>query len=105
MSDKVDVLSDEMVDQHLDAVLRASGSGLQNYSGARTRTAMRSALRAAMDHAVRQSGIDHDRNIAELIEAAEAFGDLPDVAFTADAEDHAACERFFAALANVGGAK
>jgi hypothetical protein len=38
-------------------------------------------------------------DVNELIEAAKAFGDLPDVAFTAASSDEAAADRFFAALA------
>lgn len=38
----------DTVDRHLDAVLRASGSGLRHYSMALTLEAMRAAMRAAM---------------------------------------------------------
>jgi len=40
------ILSDEEIDTHLDAVLRASGSALKHYSMHSTRQAMRAAMRA-----------------------------------------------------------
>ncbi len=40
--------SAEAVDRHLDAVLKASGSGLRNYSMAKTLAEMRAAMREAM---------------------------------------------------------
>ncbi len=41
--------------------------------------------------------------VAELIEAAEVFGNLPGVPGTAGSEDEDATYRFFAALARVAG--
>ena len=43
---------DDLVDHHLDAVLRASGSALRHYSMAKTIQEMREAMRAAMAAAV-----------------------------------------------------
>jgi hypothetical protein len=42
------MVSDEIVDQHLDAVLRASGSALRHYTMASTLAAMRQAMRTAI---------------------------------------------------------
>lgn len=44
--------SDDMVNRHLDAVLRASGSALRYYSMDKTLTEMREAMRKAMAAAV-----------------------------------------------------
>ena len=55
MSDKTETtvqFSDDMVNQHLDAVLRASGSALRYYSMEKTLTEMRDAMRKAMAAAV-----------------------------------------------------
>jgi hypothetical protein len=41
-------IPDEVVDKHLDAVLRASGSSLRNYSMSTIKQAMRAAMREAM---------------------------------------------------------
>lgn len=40
--------ADDVVDEHLDRVLRASGSALRNYTLPGTLEKMRSAMRAAM---------------------------------------------------------
>jgi hypothetical protein len=42
------VISNEVVDKHLDAVLKASGSALRHYSMHKTIEAMRAAMREAM---------------------------------------------------------
>lgn len=42
--------------------------------------------------------VTDDPRVAELIEAVEAFKDLPDVEFTAASTDEAACDRLDAAL-------
>jgi hypothetical protein len=42
------MLTDEVVDKHLDAVLRSSGSALKYFSMEKTKAAMRAAMRAAM---------------------------------------------------------
>lgn len=49
-------MTDDEIDAHLDAVLRASGSALKYYSMHSTREAMRSAMRAAV--AVSQSSAE-----------------------------------------------
>lgn len=41
-------VNDSLVDQHLDLVLRASGSGLRHYNMEMTRKNMREAMRSAM---------------------------------------------------------
>jgi len=41
-------MTDDEIDTHLDAVLRASGSALKHYSMHSTRQAMRAAMRAAV---------------------------------------------------------
>ncbi|MBY3543697.1 hypothetical protein HFN71_28865 [Rhizobium laguerreae] len=41
-------LTEELIDAHLDKVLRASGTALYNYSMASTIAAMRKAMRDAM---------------------------------------------------------
>ena len=51
MSDKTETLAhpaDDVVDRHLDAVLRASGSALRHYSMQKTLDDMRTAMRGAM---------------------------------------------------------
>lgn len=44
--------TDDMVDEHLDNVLRASGSALRHYSMQKTLDDMRAAVRTAMAAAV-----------------------------------------------------
>lgn len=44
----MNTISDEVVDRHLDAVLRASGSALRHYSMQKSLDDMRAAMRAAM---------------------------------------------------------
>ena len=46
-------LSDALVDEHLDAVLRAAGSGLRYYSMEKTISEMRRAMREAMTAALK----------------------------------------------------
>lgn len=41
-------LTDTLVDQHLDRVLRAAGSGIKHYSMAMTLNSMREAMKTAM---------------------------------------------------------
>ena len=48
-------LSDALVDSHLDAVLRASGSALRHYSMEKSLTDMRKAMRDAMTGSVRNA--------------------------------------------------
>jgi hypothetical protein len=48
-------LKPEMVDKHLDAILKASGSALKNYSTPKTLGDMRTAMRAAMFEAIEES--------------------------------------------------
>lgn len=48
---------DELVDKHLNAVLRAAGSGLRYYSMPKTISEMRDAMRAAMAEAVREAQV------------------------------------------------
>jgi len=45
-------MTPERIDYHLDAVLRASGSGLRHFSFELTKNKMREALKAAMAEAV-----------------------------------------------------
>lgn len=45
-------MSDEIIDKHLDAVLRASGSGLRYFSSVKTIDDMRQAMRLAIAAAV-----------------------------------------------------
>lgn len=45
----------QMVDHHLDAVLRASGSALRHYSMQKTLDEMREAMRKAMEAAVNEA--------------------------------------------------
>ncbi|MDR1889347.1 MAG: hypothetical protein LBQ81_08250 [Zoogloeaceae bacterium] len=52
--------NNDIVDAHLDAVLKASGSALRNYSMQGTLNAMRDAMRHAMDAAV-----EHDRKLRD----------------------------------------
>jgi hypothetical protein len=47
--------SEALVDQHLDAVLRAAGSGLRYYSMQKTLDEMRAAMRKAMEAAVKDA--------------------------------------------------
>ncbi len=50
-SESFEQVDDATVDAHLDAILRASGSSLGNYSMTLTINRMRNAVRAAMGHA------------------------------------------------------
>lgn len=65
-------LSDEEIDGHLDAILKASGSGLRNYSMFKTLSDMRESMRNAIDAAIAQSKeggrvmIDADHVVAFL---------------------------------------
>lgn len=47
--------TDEMLDKHLDAILKASGSSLKNYSFEKTKHAMRAALLGAMIEALEKA--------------------------------------------------
>lgn len=44
-------ISDEVLDHHIDAVLRAAGSALRHYSMQKSKDDMRAAMRAAMQEA------------------------------------------------------
>jgi hypothetical protein len=47
--------TDEMLDKHLDAILKASGSSLKNYSFEKTKYAMRAALLGAIIEALEKT--------------------------------------------------
>lgn len=55
----------EFIDAHLDAILKASGSGLKNYSMHQTREGMRKALRAALAAATAPQQPAQDKPAAE----------------------------------------
>ncbi len=55
------LFSDEMVDKHIDAVLRASGSGLRHYSMQKSLDDMRAAMRRAMSAAYEKGVSDEQR--------------------------------------------
>lgn len=50
----MDMLNDEQINHHLDAILRASGSALRHYTMQGTLDAMRSAMRDAVEAAARE---------------------------------------------------
>jgi len=52
------IFEPELVDKHLDAVLRASGSALRHYSTQKALDEMRGAMRAAMAEAVQKAFSD-----------------------------------------------
>ena len=51
-----DTLTLEQLDQHLDAILKASGSALRHYTMQKSRDDMRAALRAALSATHQQGG-------------------------------------------------
>lgn len=64
------------IDQHLDAVLRAAGSGLRYYSMQKTLDEMRAAMRAAMDTTAEAER----KACAELARSEGAYSDQQEMA-------------------------
>ena len=67
-------LTDDLIDKHLDAVLRASGSALRHYSMQKTRDDMRAAMHAFVADFLSSSGqyVTNDASREAALEQAKA---------------------------------
>lgn len=68
----------EFVDQHLDSVLRASGSALRYYSLPSVLSAMRSAMLEAMRAAVRSTQLEEEARAAVEAEQGATYCHPPE---------------------------
>lgn len=67
-------LNDDLIDKHLDAVLRASGSALRHYSMQKTRDDMRAAMLASIADFLARTGqyVTNDASREAALEQARA---------------------------------